>query len=199
MFSHWKLNPLIKCKGKILWELPRPLVMQIRVERSRNAVWGKVQALASRPGLVSLRCCTHRCACALGAAPPRCLCHMKPESELVSVTSCRQKPPRTHPLNQNPPSCPALTSCSPTMPWGSRVPAQLLGCAWWNQPWVMPHPSPGSGVSSAWQTPWGLSAWIPEKVQENGQRCAARSMAGLDFQTGLTESQGTRLPACLCC
>lgn len=113
----------------------------------------------------------------MGAAPPRCLCHMKPEPELATGISS-DKDPQDTPLEPEPPSRPALTSCSPTMIWGSRALAQLLGCAWWSQPWLMSLPSPGSGVSMAWPTPWGLSAWTLDKVKENDQRHGAKCRAG---------------------
>lgn len=134
MFPHWKWNPLIKCKGKAPLGAATAIRYasqgQLRVERSWNVVWGKVQARASRP-----ESCTHGCVSAVGAAPPRCLCCMKPESELATGISS-DKDPQDTPLEPEPPllssSCQLLSyndlgKQSPCSAPGMRLVEPALG------------------------------------------------------------------------
>lgn len=103
-------------------------------------MWGKVQALASRPGLVSLRSCTHGRFCAVGAAPPWCLCHVEPEPELVSVTSCWQRPPGHTPWTP-------LPSSYQLLPYNDLEEAES-----WLSSWdVLGGPAQGDVPSIPWQ------------------------------------------------
>lgn len=146
---------------------------QIQVERNWNVVWGKVQALASRPGLVSLRSCTQGCVCSVGAAPPWCLSH-KTWLRTCHWDILLTKTPRIHPLNLSSSSYQLLSYNG----LGKQNPYSALGMC-------LVEPVLGDVIFIPWQqcehclaNPLGLSSQTLDKVKENDQRHAAKCKAG---------------------